>query len=362
MIADRLRERIAEGGPISIAAFMTQALFDPMEGFYATKDPIGAGADFITAPEISQMFGELIGLWIAQSWLDMGKPDPLQLVELGPGRGTMLADALRACRAVPGLLPAIQVTLIEASAALKAVQAATLGPSGAQIRWIDRLENVPPGPSIIVGNEFLDCLPLRQAIRRDGRWHERLIGLDNSDSGEFVFVLGPPLGPDEALIPERLREAADNSLVELRPGDRQIVDLLSSRFADHPGRALLIDYGPAQSEPGDTLQAIRAHRKVPPLEQPGTADLTARVDFESLTGCARDGGLTAYGPVEQGPFLLGLGIEPRAAVLSQSKPGQRSVIARQVWRLTDEQQMGSLFKLVCFDSPGLATPPGFSAD
>ena len=362
MIADRLRERIAQGGPISVAAFMTQALFDPSEGFYATKDPIGAGADFITAPEISQMFGELIGLWIAQSWLDLGKPDPLQLVELGPGRGTMLADALRACRAVPGLLPAIQVTLIEASAALKAVQAATLGPSGAQIRWIDRLENVPPGPSIIVGNEFLDCLPLRQAIRRDGRWHERLIGLDNSDSGEFVFVLGPPLGPDEALIPERLREAADNSLVELRPGDRQIVDLLSSRFADHPGRALLIDYGPAQSEPGDTLQAIRAHRKVPPLEQPGTADLTARVDFESLTGCARDGGLTAYGPVEQGPFLLGLGIEPRAAVLSQSKPGQRSVIARQVWRLTDEQQMGSLFKLVCFDSPGLATPPGFSAD
>ena len=362
MIADRLRERIAQGGPISVAAFMTQALFDPSEGFYATKDPIGAGADFITAPEISQMFGELIGLWIAQSWLDLGKPDPLQLVELGPGRGTMLADALRACRAVPGLLPAIQVTLIEASAALKAVQAATLGPSGAQIRWIDRLENVPPGPSIIVGNEFLDCLPLRQAIRRDGRWHERLIGLDNSDSGEFVFVLGPPLGPDEALIPERLREAADNSLVELRPGDRQIVDLLSSRFADHPGRALLIDYGPAQSEPGDTLQAIRAHRKVPPLEQPGTADLTARVDFESLTGCARDGGLTAYGPVEQGPFLLDLGIEPRAAVLSQSKPGQRSVIARQVWRLTDEQQMGSLFKLVCFDSPGLATPPGFSAD
>ncbi|WP_417493725.1 class I SAM-dependent methyltransferase [Maricaulis sp.] len=362
MIADRLRERIAESGPISVAAFMTQALFDPSEGFYATKDPIGAGADFITAPEISQMFGELVGLWIAQSWLDMGKPDPVQVVELGPGRGTMMSDALRACRAVPGLLPAMQVTLIEASAALKAVQAQTLGPSGAQIRWIDRLENVPAGPAIIVGNEFLDCLPLRQAIRHAGRWHERLVGLDENDANEFVFVLGPPLGVDEALIPERLREAPDNSLVELRPGDRQVVDQLAARFATQPGRALLIDYGPAHSETGDTLQAIRAHQKVPPLQDPGTADLTARVDFESLITAAREHGLTSWGPVEQGPFLLNLGMEARAAVLSQASPGQRSVIARQVWRLTDEEQMGSLFKLVCLDSPGLAIPPGFSAD
>ncbi|WP_339747839.1 SAM-dependent methyltransferase [uncultured Maricaulis sp.] len=362
MIADRLRERIAEGGPISIAAFMTQALFDPMEGFYATKDPIGAGADFITAPEISQMFGELIGLWTAQSWLDMGKPDTVQLVELGPGRGTMMADALRACRAVPGLLPAIQVTLIEASAALKAVQAQTLGPSGAQIRWVDRLENVPPGPAIIIGNEFLDCLPLRQAVRRDGQWHERLVALDEADDSTFVFVLGPPLGVDENLIPERLRDAPDNSLVELRPGDRQIVDAIADRFAQHPGRALLIDYGPATSEIGDTLQAIRSHQKVAPLEQPGTADLTARVDFESLIASARQSGLTAYGPVEQGAFLLGLGMEARAAALSQAAPGQRSVIARQVWRLTDAEQMGQLFKLVCLDSADLPTPPGFTAD
>ena len=241
------------------------------------------------------------------------------------------------------------------------MQAATLGPSGAQIRWVDRLETVPPGPAIIVGNEFLDCLPLRQAVKRDGRWHERMVGLDSGDSGEFVFVLGPPLGIDEALIPERLRDAPEDSLVELRPGDRQVIESLARRFTDHPGRALLIDYGPAQSEPGDTLQAIRAHTKVAALEQPGTADLTARVDFESLTVCARDAGLTAYGPVEQGPFLLNLGLEARAAVLSQATPGQRSVIARQVWRLTDEDQMGQLFKLVCFDSPGLPTPPGFSA-
>lgn len=361
MIADRLRERIAEGGPISVAAFMTQALFDPSEGFYATKDPIGAGADFITAPEISQMFGELIGLWMAQSWLDMGKPDPVQLVELGPGRGTMMADALRACRAVPGLLQAAQVTLIEASAALKAVQAQTLGPSGAQIRWVDRIEAVPPGPAIIIGNEFLDCLPLRQAIRRGDTWHERLVGLDAEDPSQFVFVLGPPLGVDEALIPARLRDAPDDSLVELRPGDRQVVEALADRFAKHPGRALLIDYGPAQSETGDTLQALRAHTKVPPLEQPGTADLTARVDFESLLEAAGDRGLITYGPVQQGEFLLGLGMETRAAALCQAAPEQRPVIARQVWRLTDAEQMGQLFKLVCLDSAGLARPPGFTA-
>ncbi|MFY0636901.1 class I SAM-dependent methyltransferase [Maricaulis maris] len=361
MIADTLRDRIRSGGPLSIAAFMTEALFDPRHGFYATKDPIGAGADFITAPEISQMFGELLGLVAAQTWLDMGRPDTLKLIEMGPGRGTMMADALRAARTVPGFLDATEVVLIEASAALKAVQAQTLGPSGAQIRWVDRLEAVAPGPSIILGNEFLDCLPVRQALRHEGVWHERLVGLNPDDDGAFVFVLGPPLGEDEALIPARLHEAEDGALVELRPGDRQVVDLLAARFSEQPGRALFIDYGPAQSEMGDTLQAIRAHKKQPPLEAPGTADLTARVDFESLLQAGRDAGLKAYGPECQGDWLLGLGLEARAAALSQSQPGKRAEIARQIWRLTDNEQMGELFKLVCLDSADLPLPPGFSA-
>jgi NADH dehydrogenase [ubiquinone] 1 alpha subcomplex assembly factor 7 len=359
MIADRLRDRIRQTGPVSIAAFMTEALFDPKEGYYATKDPIGAGADFITAPEISQMFGELMGLWAAQSWLDMGRPSPFQLVELGPGRGTMMADALRAARTVPGFLDAAQIVLIEASAALKAVQARTLGPTGAQIRWIDRIEAVPPGPAIVLGNEFLDCLPVRQAIRRNGQWHERMVGLDEAE--DFVFVLGPPLGVDADLIPESLCDAREDSLVELRPGDLQVVDALARRFAEHPGRALFVDYGPAASETGDTLQAVRAHKKVPPLEAPGTADLTARVDFESLVRAARTAGLAAHGPVEQGAFLAGLGLEARAAALSQATPAKRPAIARQVWRLTDPEQMGRLFKLVCIDSEGLPAPPGFAA-
>lgn len=357
MIADRLRDRIRQTGPMSIAAFMTEALFDPRDGYYATKDPIGAGADFITAPEISQMFGELMGLWAAQSWMDMGKPGAFQLVELGPGRGTMMADALRAARTVPGFTDAAHVVLIEASAALKAVQAQTLGPTGAQIRWVDRLESVPPGPAIVLGNEFLDCLPVRQAIRRGDDWHERMIGLDADEA--FVFVLGPPLGADANLIPDRLRDAPEDSLVELRPGDRQVVDALAARFADAPGRALFIDYGPATSETGDTLQAVKAHKKVPPLEAPGTADLTARVDFESLAAAARAAGLAVSGPVTQGDFLIGLGLEARAAALCQAAPDKRAVFARQVWRLTDPEQMGTLFKLVCLDADGLPSPPGF---
>lgn len=357
MIADRLRDRIRQTGPMSIAAFMTEALFDPRDGYYATKDPIGAGADFITAPEISQMFGELMGLWAAQSWMDMGKPGAFQLVELGPGRGTMMADALRAARTVPGFMDAAHVVLIEASAALKAVQAQTLGPTGAQIRWVDRLESVPPGPAIVLGNEFLDCLPVRQAIRRGDAWHERMIGLDADEA--FVFVLGPPLGADADFIPERLRDAPEDSLVELRPGDRQVVDALAARFAEAPGRALFIDYGPALSETGDTLQAVKAHKKVPPLEAPGTADLTARVDFESLAAAARAAGLAVSGPVTQGDFLIGLGLEARAAALCQAAPDKRALFARQVWRLTDAEQMGTLFKLVCLDADGLPAPPGF---
>lgn len=360
MIAEQLRQRIRETGPMSVAAFMTEALFDPKAGYYATKDPIGAGSDFITAPEVSQMFGELIGLWAAQSWMDMGRPDPFYLIELGPGRGTMMADALRAGRAVPGFVAAARVTLIEASAALKAVQAQTLGPTGAQIQWVDRLEAVPSGPSIILGNEFLDCLPVRQAIRHDGQWHERLVALDAETDTDFVFVLGPPLGIDDALVPTRLVDSENGRLVELRPGDRQIIETITARFSTHDGRALLIDYGPAQSETGDTLQAIRAHEKVDPLAEPGTADLTTRVDFETLLQTATDRGLVAYGPVTQRAFMLGLGLEQRAAALMQADPDKKATLARQVWRLTDPEQMGELFKLVCLDSPALPNPPGFS--
>jgi NADH dehydrogenase [ubiquinone] 1 alpha subcomplex assembly factor 7 len=360
-IAGRIAERIRNGGPISVAAFMTEAMFDPREGFYATKNPIGAGEDFITAPSVSQMFGELIGLWCAQVWMDMGQPETLQLVELGPGTGQMMSDIVRAWRAVPGFTQAAQISLIEASAALKMVQGRNLTPMGVEAMWLDRLEDVPPGPAIFVGNEFLDCLPMRQAIKHEGQWHERLIGL--SETGEaFAFVLGPPLGVEADLLPERLRDLPDGALAELRPGDQQVIDALADRFKTHPGHALFIDYGPATSEPGDTFQAIRQHEKIDPLAAPGTADLTARVDFEQLAIFARSAGLDVSGPTRQGAWLKALGIEVRAANLIRHAPEKKTAIARQLLRLTEPDQMGELFKVMAISTQGQTKPPGFTPE
>jgi NADH dehydrogenase [ubiquinone] 1 alpha subcomplex assembly factor 7 len=340
---------------------MGEAMFDPREGYYATKNPIGAGEDFITAPAVSQMFGELIGLWCAQVWIDMGRPAVFQLVELGPGTGQMMSDIVRAGRAVPGFLDAARITLIEASAALKMVQGRTLTPMGVEATWLDRIEHVPPGPAIVLGNEYLDCLPVRQAVKKDGQWHERLIGLSEDGDDGFRFVMGPPLGAEADLVPARLRDAPEGTLVEIRPGDLQAVDALAQRFAAHPGRALFIDYGPAQSEAGDTFQAIRNHEKADPLDAPGQADLTARVDFEQLALTARAAGLDASEIVTQGDWLKRLGLEMRAAAQIRSAPGQKTKIARQVMRLTEPDQMGELFKVVTLSTPGLPNPPGFAA-
>lgn len=360
-IAGRIADRIRHGGPVSVAAFMTEAMFDPREGFYATRNPIGAGEDFITAPAVSQMFGELIGLWCGQVWMDMGQPPDFQLVELGPGTGQMMSDVIRAGRAVPGFMDAAQIHLIEASPALKMVQGRTLTPMGVEIGWLDRIEDIPPGPAILLGNEFLDCLPMRQAVKQKGQWHERLIGLTEAGDG-FCFVMGPQLGTDAGLVPERLRAAPDGTLVELRPGDRQVVDHLAQRFADHPGHALFIDYGPAQSEAGDTFQAVHQHQKADPLEAPGMADLTARVDFEQLAHFARSGGLDVAGPALQGDWLRAMGLEVRAAALIGQAPELKTKIARQVMRLSEPGQMGELFKVMAISAQGLPKPPGFTGD
>ena len=361
-LAQRIFDRIRHEGPVPIHLYMAEALFDPVGGFYATKDPLGAGADFITAPEISQMFGELIGLWILQCWDDMGRPAPFHIIEMGPGKGTMMADALRAMTMMPDILKVANLTLIEASPALKMVQGQTLQHSPIPLNWADSLEKAPQGSSIIIGNEFLDCLPIRQAIKHEGAWYERVIAIDPGDETKLTFARGPKLSDhDVDLIAPDLRDSPEGSLVEIRPGDHQIIETLKSRLSSHSGRVLFIDYGPAQSEVGDSLQALRAHEKVSPLDRPGTADLTAHVDFQDFKRLAELAGLEVQGPVVQEQFLKSLGIESRAASLIQSSEDHRDIVVRQAWRLLDPGQMGHLFKVISLASPGLKSAPGFGA-
>jgi len=362
IISERLRDRIRSEGALSVAAFMTEALFHPMAGFYATKDPLGAANDFITAPEISQMFGELIGLWAAECWMQMGAPSRFELIELGPGTGRMMSDMLRAGRAAPGFLDAVHVTLVEASPALKMVQGQTLANAQVSISWAKSFDKAPSGSAVVIGNEFLDCLPVRQAIRHKGEWRERVVTLDPEDETRFVFALGPVLGEgDIGFMAPELREAADGVLVELRPGDQQQVEQLAARFARDPGYALFVDYGSSKPETGDTLQALRAHQKVDPLDAPGTADLTAWVDFDRLLRLGEDAGLSAFGPMTQGDFLTELGIEQRAAVLARSvdEAGQAK-LKRQMHRLVSPEDMGALFKLAAFSAQGLPPAPGIA--
>ncbi len=360
-LADRLAARIRADGPIGVGAYMAEALYDRRAGYYATKDPIGAGGDYVTAPEISQMFGELIGLWTLQCWSDMGAPAPFRLIELGPGRATMMSDVLRAARLSAEFCAALSVTLVEVSPALKGVQAQTLADAPAPVGWVDVLDKAPAGPCVILGNEFLDCLPVRQFVRVDGAWRERLVALGPDAEAGFVFALSPaPAAPGEVdLIPARLRDSEDGALVETRPTIEAVMETLAARFETAPGHALFIDYGPAQSEIGDTLQALQAHEKVDPLQLPGERDLTARVDFEALAEAARARGLKVSGPKAQGAFLNALGFEQRAAALSAARPDMKSTIARQVLRLCDPDEMGVLFQAICVSASGAPDVAGF---
>lgn len=351
-----LRQIIRKGGPISIARYMAACLYDPRQGYYATRSAIGAEGDFITAPEVSQMFGELIGLWAVQMWTDMGCPKDFQLIELGPGNGTLMADILRAARIAPDFLNSTCVTLVEMSNPLRAEQARKLNGLGVKLAWADSLREATPGPSLILGNEFLDCLPIRQFVREGGGWRERLVGLDLD---QLVFCLAPERQTSDALIPEALRNAPEGSLVEIRPQAEAVMQDIGRRFRDHPGAALFIDYGPAQSEVGDTLQAVLQHKKVAALETPGFADLTARVDFAELIRAGVEAGLYAHGPETQGRFLRSLGLDIRAANLITRNPDKGSEIVRAKDRLASADEMGELFKAVCFTAQGVGTPPGF---
>jgi NADH dehydrogenase [ubiquinone] 1 alpha subcomplex assembly factor 7 len=348
-LAERLRERIAREGPISVEAYMQACLADTDAGYYATRQPIGRDGDFVTAPEISQIFGELIGLWAAAVWQSMGTPRRVVIAELGPGRGTLMADALRAWRSVPGLLDAVSIALVETSPSLRATQKTRLA-AAPMITWHERLEDIPQGPLVVIANEFLDALPIRQVVRRGHAWRERCVGLDAR--GRFVFVEGAKADHDQ--------DAHEGAIFETRPAAHSLVTQLAARAAQAPVAALFVDYGHDTSSFGDTLQAVRRHEYADPLASPGEADLTAHVDFAAVTHAAKAAGLVAYGPMPQGEFLLRLGLEARRdRLLQNATDAQAEAILTGTARLVDPRQMGLMFKALAVTDTGLAPPPPF---
>ena len=359
-LEQEIRRLIGLAGPMPVAEFMRLCLTHPQYGYYVRRDPLGARGDFITAPEISQMFGELIGLWMATVWRQMGTPENLRIVELGPGRGTMMADALRAARTVPGFLDAIVVHLVEISPALQRMQEERLGDLGVALMWHDALDEVPADPAIVLANEFVDALPIRQAARQEDGWHERLV--DTGPDGELVMTAArEPLPHFEASMPRALRQAPIGAIYEWRADDLALE--LGRRMREN-GAALIIDYGHDRCGLGDTLQAVAGHFFTDPLRAPGQADLTAHVDFEALAQCAESMGARIHGPIRQRDFLLRLGVERRAAALKAGAPGKAAEIESALSRLLAEgpRGMGDLFKAIAIAAPRLGELPAFEPE
>lgn len=357
-LAAILRETIERDGPIPVEEFVAAALTHPEHGYYTGGAGGGGtdriGSDFITAPEISQMFGELIGAWCAVVWQSMGKPDPVRLVEFGPGRGTLMADALRTVDATaPDFAAAIDLHLVEASPGLQSRQAEAI--AGRPAAWHRKFDGVPKGPAIAIANEFFDALPVMQFERLKHGWHERRVGLaENGDGDGFVFTVAP----EKTLAPVEEMDVGD--IFEVCPGGVALVRRMARRFSRTAGAALIVDYGHVASATGDTLQAIHKGERADPLENPGEADITAHVDFASLARSASQRGAVAHGPVSQRDFLMRLGIEPRAeALAAAADPGSRAGIAAALHRLIGTGEMGTLFKAMAIQSDGLPPPPGF---
>ena len=349
-LALRLKAQIRVQGPMSVAQYMTACLHDPQDGYYATRPRLGVEGDFVTAPLVSQMFGELIGLWAAETWSRLGRPAQVILAEAGPGDGTLMRDALRALRLAPEMTAAARLWLVEPSAPLRALQAEALAGAPLQPRWADAPAELPDdAPLILVANEVLDCLPARQFVRAERGWAERLVGLDEHD--QLVFGLAPR--PLDRILPE----ASLGAVAEVSAAQEAFAAEIGRRVVSQGGAALLIDYGRAQPGFGDTLQALKGHEKLAPLATPGEADLTVHADFPAVLTAARAEGAQAS-MLTQRDFLLRLGIAERASALAAARPDQADRVFRQLDRLIGEHQMGALFKAACLHAPGLQ-PPGF---
>lgn len=354
MISSSIAAAIAEQGPVTVERFMEMAV----QAYYAQGTAFGRSGDFTTAPEISQVFGELIGVWCLLTWHRLGRPDPYYLVELGPGRGTLMTDLMRAATLMPDFVNATRLHLVETSSALRSQQAQALG--GFAPGWHGSLASIPSdAPLLIVANEFLDALPIRQFERRDGGWHERMVVA--APDGTLSFALSPaPLSDASSLLAEAHEQAPTGSIAEINPQALSVMDEIANRLRVQNGAALFIDYGPLESGPGDSLQAIKGHTYAKVLECPGEADLTAHVDFAALARRAESHGMRAWGPVTQAVWLQRLGILERAGQLAQSaREDQKEMLVSGIRRLIEPKEMGTLFKVMALTLPGFSVPSGF---
>lgn len=347
-----LKSRIAKSGPMGLSDYMAECLLHPKYGYYATRDPFGSEGDFTTSPEISQMFGELLGLCLAQSWLQQGSPERFVLAETGPGRGTLMADILRATKGVPGFHQAAEITLIEASSVLRDIQKETL--SDYSVSWFDHIANTPTGPLFLVANEFFDALPIRQYVMQEKGWSETHVGLVD---GNLAFGLSEPT--DMPNLESRRQDGRIGDIVEVCTAAAAITDEIAARIGQFGGAAIIVDYGDWRSL-GDTLQAMRDHKFVTPLEFPGESDITAHVDFEAISVAAINH--TAVSKmIAQGTLLERLGIDRRSEALAENLSGEQLENHQKAHnRLTAPTEMGTLFKAIAIYPPNTPPPAGFS--
>lgn len=355
-LEELVRERIGRSGPIAIEELVASAQLHPQHGYYATRDPFGAAGDFTTAPEISQIFGELIGAWAAVVWEQMGRPNRVLLAEAGPGRGTLMADACRALEPVSDILRYAEIHLIEKSPAMRRVQEKTL--LHLSPRWHDAFAGLPEAPLVLIANEYLDCFPPKQLVRTPRGWAERQVGLE---AGRLALLPGQPAREHADLVPVHLRDSPAGTVFEAHTALEQAMSPVADHLARHGGAALFVDYGHDQPSVGDTLQAVRNHRPVDPLVDLGECDITAHVDFSAIARGLGGHGNLVHGPVTQRQFLRSLGIEARTGMLARSAPRQRQQddIRAATARLIDSAGMGTLFKVIAATASGMPPPPGF---
>lgn len=348
-LAEKIARYVRAAGPITIADYMALCLADREFGYYIRRDPLGAKGDFITAPEVSQIFGELVGIWAVAVWEMMGGPVPFVLTELGPGRGTMMADMLRAARIKPAFRAAVNIHLVEISPKLREAQELALRTTGLPVTWHSRLEDVPTGPSIIVANEFFDALPIRQFQWMGNGWNERVVGL-NADGALTIGLVPVEQRAPGLPLPK-------GAIVETSPDAKAAMTEIATRLTRDGGAALVIDYGPTEPGHGSTLQAVRNHKYDDPLATPGEADVTAHVDFAALARAAAAAGALPRPVMTQGEFLIRLGLVDRANALGRDKDAKvRDAIASGIERLASPKAMGDLFKVLAISSPKLKLP------